>query len=128
MQFVSTMDQSQQIDEVCQFFIEHLASSVTDAAALKGFNEKLEELQQEEDYVGILKFILSKKACLETLPTTYRTQSLTIQRLVLLILPLFQALDTEEHKSLYQETKTLALAYCDFIEGSSYPLSIKVNS
>jgi NMD protein affecting ribosome stability and mRNA decay len=44
MQFVSTMDQSQQIDEVCQFLKEHLASSVKDSAELKGFDEKLDEL------------------------------------------------------------------------------------
>lgn len=130
MQFVSTLDEAQQIEEVCQFLKDHLASSVSDSSTqeLKGFNAKIDELQDSEDYIGILKLILSKKASLRTLPTSYRTYSLTIQRLVLLILPLFQALDNEDHKAEYPELKKTALGFCDFLEQSEYPLSIKVNS
>jgi hypothetical protein len=130
MHFVSTFEEPQQIEEVCQYLKANLTSSVKnkDDQELAGFEERLEELLKATDYLEILKFILSKKKSLGTLPTTHRQQHLTIQRLVLLILPLFQALDSESYKREYEEVKQLAISYCQFLEESEYPLQIKVNS
>jgi hypothetical protein len=107
MQFVSPLDEAGQIDQVCQFLKDHLAGSVSDSSApeLKDFNSTLTALSKKKDYTGILKFILSKQAILGTLPTSHRQQHLTIQRLVLIVLPLFQILDSDAHKSKYEEVK-----------------------
>jgi hypothetical protein len=49
----------------------------------------------------------------------------TIQRIILLILPL---LKSQEKRGKLDQLKKTTKAFCEMIEGSEYPLSIKVNS
>ena len=64
-----------------------------------------------------------------TLPISHKTQQLTIQRVILLILPLLknQEKTAATKPQVYEELKRTTLEYCKMLEESDYPLSIKVN-
>ena len=64
-----------------------------------------------------------------TLPISHKTQQLTIQRVILLILPLLknQEKAAATKPQVYEELKCTTLEYCKMLEESDYPLSIKVN-
>jgi hypothetical protein len=64
------------------------------------------------------------------LPISHKTQALTFQRFILLVLPLLKILEKripKDQAKNYDDLKRLTLAYCSLIEDSAYPLTIRVN-
>ena len=134
MHFVSSQKEHEQISDIVSFFNEHLRASIDDSkgtsAAFENFEGRLKELDGRKDYQGILDYLLTVKEELLSLPISHKNSSLTIQRVVLLILPLLKSLEGRlaKGRAAYSEIKTTTLAYCQLLEDSEYPLSIKVNS
>lgn len=95
--------------------------------AFKNFEEKLDKLNEAQDYSGVLDYLLSLKAELTNLPITHKNTPITIQRVVLLILPLLKWLD-ENKQGEKAKLKKQVEEFCDLVDGSDYPLSIKVNA
>ena len=60
------------------------------SAEFANFEERITKMNKDRDYKGILGYILSVKKELMTLPISHKTQQLTIQRVILLILPLLK--------------------------------------
>ena len=99
------------------------------SAEFANFEERITKMNKDRDYKGILGYILSVKKELMTLPISHKTQQLTIQRVILLILPLLknQEKAAASKPQVYEELKRTTLEYCKMLEESEYPLSIKVN-
>jgi hypothetical protein len=95
MHFVSAQSQEETLADITSFISENMRESVKnpDADSLKGFEDKISALESKEDYVGLLEYLLTLKKELLTLPTSHKSSQLTIQRMVLLILPLFQKIE-----------------------------------
>ena len=108
-----------------------MSNSLPDGgASLSGFDEKLDSLLSTRNYREILNYLLSLKNQFLSLPTSHKNQALTIQRAVLLVLPLLKTQEAKatKDKASYQWLKHITLKYVDLIEESQYPLPIKVNS
>lgn len=91
MHFVSAQSQEETLTDITSFIKENLRESVKnpDSKALSNLEEKLDSYESKEDFVGLLEYLLTMKQDLLTLPTTHKASQLTIQRMILLILPLF---------------------------------------
>lgn len=77
-----------------------------------------------------MNYLLSIKNELLSLPISHKNQQLTIQRTILLILPLLKSQERKaaKDKKIYDELKKTTVDFCKLLEDSEYPLSIKVNS
>ena len=133
MHFVSSQSEADQITDIVKFFSEHMEESVTapqTTAAFNGFHDKINALNSSKDYKGLLNYLLSIKNELLSLPISHKNQQLTIQRTILLILPLLKSQERKaaKDKKIYDELKNTTVDYCKLLEDSEYPLSIKVNS
>jgi len=133
MHFVSSQSEADQITDIVKFFSEHMEESVTapqTSAAFNGFHDKINALNSSKDYKGLLNYLLSIKNELLSLPISHKNQQLTIQRTILLILPLLKSQERKaaKDKKIYDELKNTTVDYCKMLEDSEYPLSIKVNS
>lgn len=69
---------------------------------------------------------MSLRQDLTALPTTHNKSALTIQRAVLLVLPLFKIL--EERGKQKDKLREVVTRLCQLVEESDYNLAIKVNS
>lgn len=135
MHFVSSQSETEQISDIVDFLCKNIDSSVSvpagqaKSAELANFEERITKMNKDRDYKGILGYILSVKKELMTLPISHKTQQLTIQRVILLILPLLknQEKAAASKPQVYEELKRTTLEYCKMLEESDYPLSIKVN-
>ena len=116
MHFVSAQSQEETLADITTFISENLRDSVSnpDSAALKDFEDKLSNYETKTDYVGLLEYLLTLKKELLSLPTSHKSSQLTIQRMILLILPLFQKV--EEDKTKHAALRKLIEGYCDLIE------------
>ena len=133
MHFVSSQSETEQITDIVNFFTEHMEDSIQapqTSPAFANFQSKIDKLNGAKDYKGILNYLLSIKPELLSLPTSHKNQQLTIQRAVLLVLPLLKTQEKRatKDKKLYEELKNITVEYCKLLEESEYPLSIKVNS
>ena len=135
MHFVSSQSETEQISDIVDFLCKNIDSSVSvpagqaKSAEFANFEERISKMNKDRDYKGILGYILSVKKELMTLPISHKTQQLTIQRVILLILPLLknQEKAAASKPQVYEELKRTTLEYCKMLEESDYPLSIKVN-
>ena len=135
MHFVSSQSETEQISDIVDFLCKNIDSSVSvpagqaKSAEIANFEERITKMNKDRDYKGILGYILSVKKELMTLPISHKTQQLTIQRVILLILPLLknQEKAAASKPQVYEELKRTTLEYCKMLEESDYPLSIKVN-
>ena len=135
MHFVSSQNESEQISDIVDFLCKNIDSSVSvpagqaKSAEFINFEERITKMNKDRDYKGILGYILSVKKELMTLPISHKTQQLTIQRVILLILPLLKNQEkvAGSKPQVYEELKRTTLEYCKMLEESDYPLSIKVN-
>ena len=133
MHFVSSQSERDQIADIVDFLNENMRLSIQEdktTPAFDNFEDKMKALEKNRDYKGILNYLLSLKHELLSLPTSHKSSALTIQRAILLVLPL---LKTQEKLALkdnacYQNLKGTTLQFCTLIEEANYPLSIKVNS
>ena len=133
MHFVSSQSERDQIADIVDFLNENMRLSIQEdktTPAFDNFEDKMKALEKNRDYKGILNYLLSLKHELLSLPTSHKSSALTIQRAILLVLPL---LKTQEKLALkdnacYKNLKGTTLQFCTLIEESNYPLSIKVNS
>lgn len=100
MHFVSAQSQEETLADISSFISDNLRESVKnpDAASLKDFENKITAFQSKKDYVGILEHLLTVKQELVTLPTSHKSSQLTIQRMILLILPLFKKVEESKDK------------------------------
>jgi hypothetical protein len=132
---VSSQSETEQITDIVDFLSKNIDSSVSvpagqaKSAEFTNFEERITKMNKDRDYKGILGYILSVKKELMTLPISHKTQQLTIQRVILLILPLLknQEKAAATKPQIYEELKRTTLEYCKMLEESDYPLSIKVN-
>ena len=85
-----------------------------DAKSLNDFEDKISAYEGKDDYVGLLEYLLTLKQDLVTLPTTHKSSQLTIQRMILLLLPLFQKV--EEDKTKHAALRKHIEGFCDIIE------------
>lgn len=111
----------------------HIDDSLTKPSTtpeFKDFKKVLNQLNEERKYKDILNYLLSFKSELLSLPISHKNQQLTIQRVILLILPLLKSLEkgAAKDKKQYDCLKAITIEYCKLLEDSEYPLSIKVNS
>jgi hypothetical protein len=135
MHFVSSQSETEQITDIVDFLCKNIDSSVSvpagqaKSAEFINFEERITKMNKDRDYKGILGYILSVKKELMTLPISHKTQQLTIQRVILLILPLLKNQEkvAGSKPQVYEELKRTTLEYCKMLEESEYPLSIKVN-
>lgn len=121
MHFVSAQSQEETLSDITSFLKENLRDSVKnpDSKALNDFEDKLDNYESKSDYVGLLEYLLSMKQDLLTLPTSHKSSQLTIQRMVLLILPMFQKI--EEDKKKHEALRKSIEGFCNMIESSEYP-------
>lgn len=128
MHFVSAQSQEETLADITSFIRDNLRHSVRnpDSPTLNNFEDKLTALESKDDHVGLLEYLVSLKQDLLTLPTSHKSSQLTIQRMVLLILPLFQKIEEDSRK--HDALRKLIGGYCDLIEQSEFPQSIKVNA
>ena len=75
------------------------------------FDENIMRLNSEKNYMGILKFLLTMQSELLALPISHKTHQLTIQRFILLILPLIknQEKASQGKPKVYDELKNVTL-------------------
>lgn len=133
MHFVSSQSQTEQMSDIVNFLLENIHESVDPAKitpAFTDFDAKIKKLDEQRDYKGILTYLLALKSELLSLPTSHKASALTIQRAILLVLPL---LKTQEKKAAkdpktYEDLKRFTVEFSKLVEDSEYPLSIKVNS
>lgn len=137
MHFVSAQSEEDQLTDIIEFLKDNfvvgsLESRKPKSAAFDDFGDKIEALAGKSNYKAVLEHILEVKDDILQLPTSHKNSQLTIQRLVLLVLPILKYLENrvagKDSDKKYSEVKTLTLRFCDMLEGSEYPLSIKVNS
>lgn len=108
--------------------MENFRDSV--ANPIEGFEETIERLNQSGNVSGILDYLLTLKEEIVRLPTSHKNTPITIQRIILLILPLLKLLDEKTGKDLQKKTKLQNQIHelCETVENSEYALPIKVNS
>jgi len=87
---------------------------------------KIEKFNQDHDYIGMFEYLISLKNEMLTLPTSHKSSALTIQRAVLLVLPILKAIDQGGHSK--ERFLKAFNEFCNMIELSDYPLSIRVNA
>ena len=128
MHFITSQTEEEQVAEITQFFRDNLRDSVKDqrSAVLAKFESSLDSLEEEQDYFGLVDSFLSLRQDLTSLPTTHNKSALTIQRAVLLILPLFKIL--EERGKQKDKLREIVISLCQLVEESDYNLAVKVNS
>jgi hypothetical protein len=128
MHFVSAQSQEETLSDITSFIRDNFRDSVAspDSKALNDFEDKISTYESNEDYTGLLEYILSLKNEVATLPTSHKSKQLTVQRMVLLILPLFQKI--EEDKSKHATLRKLIEGYSDLIDQSDFPQPVKVNA
>ena len=82
--------------------MENFRESVAnpDSPSLADFEEKIESLNKSGNVSGILDYLLSLKEEIVRLPTSHKNTPITIQRIILLILPLLKLLDEKTGKDL----------------------------
>ena len=80
---------------------------------LKDFEDKLEELEKDEDYLGTIEYFVSLKGVINTLPTLHKHKPITFQRLILLLLPFIKASDNRQDD--YQRQKHVLSQLCAMI-------------
>ena len=121
MHFVSAQSQEETLADISAFISENLRDSVKnpDSAALNDFEDKISAYETKSNYIGILEHLLTVKQDLLTLPTSHKSSQLTIQRMVLLILPLFKKI--EETKASHATLRKLIEGFSDLIEKSDFP-------
>jgi hypothetical protein len=124
MQFVSTLTEEEQVQEILTFLREYMPISVPKDILPADFDSKIEALEESVDSEKILSYILSLRSVLVRLPTSHKSTPTTIQRLVLLLLPLLKQLDDQKNKQVEGFVNQIS----DIIDQSDFPLSIKVNS
>lgn len=92
MQFVSAQTQEDQISDIVAFLIENFRDSFQNAQspALQDFEDRLEYLNQQKDVSGLLDYLISLREEIVKLPISHKNTVITIQRIVLLILPLLK--------------------------------------
>lgn len=61
----------------------------------KDFEEKLTKLEESNDISGILDYLISLKQEISNLPISHKNTPITIQRIILLILPLLKLQDDQ---------------------------------
>ena len=121
MHFVSSQSERDQIADIVDFLNENMRLSIQEdktTPAFDNFEDKMKALEKNRDYKGILNYLLSLKHELLSLPTSHKSSALTIQRAILLVLPL---LKTQEKLALkdnacYQYLKGTTLQFCTLIE------------
>lgn len=64
-------------------------------AAFKDFENQLDTFEEKSDLSGILDYLLSLRNELVQLQVTHKNTPITIQRVILLILPIIEKLDEE---------------------------------
>jgi len=134
MHFVSSQSEAEQIADIVGFMSENMRDSIGDEVettpAFDDFEDKIHKYKDERNYKGLLGYILTLKHELLSLPTSHKNSALTIQRVILLILPLLKTQEKValKDKKCYDDLKKTTLSFCALIEDSQYPLSIKVNS
>lgn len=116
MHFVSSHSQEETLVDITTFISDNLRNSVKnpDAASLNDFENKISAFESKQDYVGLLEHLLTIKSELLTLPTSHKSSQLTIQRMVLLILPLFKKV--EEDKNKHTTLRKLIEGFAELIE------------
>lgn len=128
MHFVSAQTQEEQVQEVIWYFIDSLRESVKDpkSQTLAGAEDKLEAFDNSQDYSGLFDYLLTLRDDLITLPTSHSKSQLTIQRAILLLLPVIKIIEDSGKNTdkLRDQISTL----CTVIEESPYNLTIKVNA
>ncbi len=124
MQFVSTLSEEEQTYEILAFLRENMPYSLDQGTLPADFDSKLEALEQAPDAEAILRYIVSLKPVLVQLPTSHKSTPTTIQRMVLMLLPLLKQLDDNKSPA----TEEMITSITDIIDKSDFPLSIKVNS
>lgn len=91
MHFVSSQTEAEQISDIVSFFVEHMPDAIERTTpAFNGFEAKLAALNKARDYKGMLAYFLTLKAELLSLPTSHKNSQLTIQRAILMVLPLLK--------------------------------------
>eukprot|EP00347_Sterkiella_histriomuscorum_P023152 403335751 len=132
MHFVSAQSQEDQISDIVAYLTENFRESVQNQAApaLENFEEKLQALNDKGDISGILDHIISLKDEIVRLPTSHKNTPITIQRIVLLILPLLKLQDDKNKRDRNAQAQLISQVnqLCDIIEASEYALPVKVNS
>lgn len=87
-------------------------------------------MEESEDISGILDYLISLREVISNLPTSHKNTPITIQRVILLILPLLKLQDESNKKNKEQlaRLENQINQICDIIEESQYALPIKINS
>jgi hypothetical protein len=131
MHFVSVLTEQEQLSEILGYLRENMEASVQPvrAQAFAGFQDRLQELEDSQDFSGVIDYLLQLGPELVQLPTSHKHSPITIQRAVLLLLPLLKHLDEaadakDARHRLVQQVSDL----CDLVSQSQYPLPIKVHS
>lgn len=62
----------------------------TNDNAFDNFDSTLEELEEKEDHLGLIEYLVSLKSVLISLPVTHKNSPITFQRMILLTLPLIK--------------------------------------
>ena len=95
--------------------------------AFDHFDSKLEELEEKEDHLGLIEYLVSLKSVLVSLPVTHKNSPITFQRIILLVLPLIKYVE-EDKRQDQKRLRTAIDNLCQIIKESEYQLSIRVNS
>ena len=77
MHFVSSQSEAEQITDIVKFFTEHIEDSIQvpqTSPAFAGFQSKIDKLNGDKDYKGMLNYLLSIKSELLSLPTSHKNQ------------------------------------------------------
>ncbi len=82
MHFVSCQKEHEQINDIVEFLTKNIDSCVNLKEApsndYKNFHTKINQLNKDRDYKGILSYLLTIKKELLTLPISHKVHSLTI--------------------------------------------------
>ena len=77
MHYVSSQSEAEQITDIVKFFTEHIEDSIQapqTSPAFGGFQCKIDKLNGDKDYKGMLNYLLSIKSELLSLPTSHKNQ------------------------------------------------------
>lgn len=94
MHFVSSQNESEQIADIIAFLRENMRDSLEGTkptAAFDNFEDQLTKFEKARDYKGLLEYLLSLKQELLSLPVSHKSHAITIQRAILLVLPLLKS-------------------------------------
>lgn len=102
MQFVSAQSQEDQISDIVAYLVENFRASVENqkSQVLEDFEDRLEFLNSKRDVSGLLDYLISLKEVIVKLPISHKNTPITIQRIVLLILPLLKLQDEKIGKDV----------------------------